>query len=497
MTIMGHVDHGKTSLLDYIRNENVVAGESGGITQHIGAYKVDLANGKNITFLDTPGHEAFTAMRARGAKLTDIVVVVVAADDSVMPQTIEAIDHSQAASVPIIIAVNKIDKPGANPDAVFKKLSDHKILVEEWGGKYQSQLISAKTGEGIDSLLEKITLESEILDLKAPKECEASCMVVESRLDKGLGPVATTLIQRGTLNKGDFFSCGGQASRVRSLLDERGNSLDQAHPSDPVQILGFEKVPNAGEILKVYKDEKEAKKVAIQKSQLKREAEHQRFSKITLEEIGKEISEGKVKDLNILIKGDVDGSIEALSDSLMGIHSDEVSVKIIHRSVGTINENDISLAKASNAIIIAFNLPISKQIKIKAKEHGVDVRSYSIIYEVINEIKLALEGLLDADEVEESLGTAEVRDSFKIPKIGMVAGCMVTNGKVVRNAFLRVKRDDEVIHEGNLTSLKRFKDDVSEVLESYECGIGVAGFTKFKENDIIEVFEIKEIKRTL
>lgn len=497
VTIMGHVDHGKTSLLDYIRNENVVAGESGGITQHIGAYKVSLDKEKDITFLDTPGHEAFTAMRARGAKLTDIVVVVVAADDSVMPQTIEAIDHSIAASVPIIIAVNKIDKPGANPDAVFKKLADHKILVEEWGGKYQSQLISAKTGDGIEGLLEKIILEADVLDLKAPRECDASCVVVESRLDRGLGPVATALVQKGTLKKGAFFSCGSQSSKIRSILDERGKNLESAFPSDPVQILGFEKVPNAGEILKIYKDEKEAKKIATQKSQLQREAEHQRFNKTTLEEIGKEISEGKVKDLNIIIKGDVDGSIEALSDSLMGIESNEVSVKIIHRSVGTINENDIGLAKASNAIIIAFNLPVSKQIKTKAKEHGIDIRSYSIIYEVISEIRLALEGLLDADEVEENLGVAEVRDSFKIPKIGMVAGCMVTEGKVVRNAFLRVKREGEIIHEGNLTSLKRFKDDVAEVLESYECGIGVAGFSKFKQNDIIEVFEIKEIKRTL
>ena len=497
VTVMGHVDHGKTSLLDYIRSESVVAGESGGITQHIGAYKVKLENDKSITFLDTPGHEAFTAMRARGTKLTDIVILVIAADDDVMPQTIEAIDHAQAASVPIIIAVNKIDKPNANADKIFKKLSDHKILVEEWGGKYQSQLISAKTGKGIDELLEKILLESEVLDLKAPDKVNGSCMIVESKLDKGLGPIATALVQKGSIEKGQIFSCGTQASKIRLLLDERGKKMDIAYPSDPVQILGFENVPNAGEILTIFNDEKEAKKISIKKSQLKREAEHQRFKKTTLDQIGKEISEGKVKDLNLLIKGDVDGSLEALSDSLMGISTDEVSVKIIHRSVGTLTENDISLAKASNAIAIIFNLPVSKQVRLKAKENGVEIRSYSIIYEAINEIKLALEGLLEPDKVEEALGEAEVRDSFKVPKIGMVAGCLVIKGKVVRNAFLRVKREGEVLHEGNLTSLRRFKDDVGEVLETYECGIGVEGFKDFKLNDIIEVFEIKEVKRKL
>ena len=497
VTVMGHVDHGKTSLLDYIRNENVVAGESGGITQHIGAYKVSLKNQKTITFLDTPGHEAFTAMRSRGAKVTDIVILVVAADDSVMPQTIEAIDHSQAASVPIIIAINKIDKPGSDPDRVIKQLSDRKILIEDWGGKYQSQLISAKTGQGIDKLLEKATIEAEVLDLKSTFEGNGQATIIESRLDKGLGPIATILVNSGSINKGDIFTCGGQSSKIRSILNERGEHIETAYPSDPVQILGFEFVPNAGEIFDIFDDEKEAKKLAIKRSQLKREAEHHRFRKTTLDQIGKQISEGKVKDLNILIKGDVDGSLEALSDSLMGISTDEVNVKIIHRSVGTINENDISLAKASNAIIILFNLPSSKQIKAKAKENGVEIRSYSVIYEAINEVTLALEGLLEPDKVEETLGLAEVRDSFKIPKIGIIAGCYITQGKVVKNAYLRVKRSDEIIHEGNLTSLKRFKDDVSEVLESYECGIGVEGFKKFENGDIIEVYDIKEIKRKL
>ncbi len=497
VTVMGHVDHGKTSLLDYIRNESVVAGESGGITQHIGAYKVNLKDNKSITFLDTPGHEAFTAMRARGTRLTDIVILVVAADDDVMPQTVEAIDHAQAAGVPIIIAVNKIDKPTANADKIYKKLSERKILIEDWGGKYQSQEISAKTGKGINQLLEKILLESEVLDLKAPDKVNGSCMIVESKLDKGLGPIATALIQKGTLKKGQIFSCGTQSSKIRLLLDERGKEVKIAYPSDPVQILGFESVPNAGEILTIFNDEKEAKKIATKKSQIKREAEHQRFKKTTLDQLGREISQGKVKDLNLLIKGDVDGSLEALSDSLMSISNDEVNVKIIHRSVGTLTENDITLAKASDAIAIIFNLPVSKQVRAKAKENGVEIRSYSIIYEAINEIKLALEGLLEPDKVEESLGQAEVRNSFKVPKIGVVAGCMVIKGKVVRNAFLRLLRNGEVIHEGNLTSLKRFKDDVTDVQENFECGIGIDGFSKFELNDIIEVYEIKEVKRKL
>jgi len=497
VTVMGHVDHGKTSLLDYIRNENVVAGESGGITQHIGAYEVALKDDIKVTFLDTPGHAAFTAMRSRGAQVTDIVVVIVAADDGVMPQTIEAIDHAKAASVPIIIAINKIDLPAANIDNIKKKLSEQNILVEDWGGKYQCQEISAKSGVGIDDLLEKILLEAEILDLKANKNTLARGVVVESRLDKGLGAIATVLIQKGTLKRGDIFVCGTQFTRVRAMLNERGHRVQEAFPSDPVQILGFTEVPNAGDMLTVFTDEKEAKRIAQERSQIKREAEQRRFRKLTLDQIGKQISSGSVQELAIIVKGDVDGSIEALSDSLMGLSGDEVSVKIMHRSVGMITENDVNLAGTSGAIIIAFNVNASVEAKSRAKALGVDIRQYSIIYEAISEVKLALEGLLEPEEVEEALGYAEVRDMFNIPKIGLIAGCSIQKGKVIRNALLRVKRGDEILHEGKLTSLKRFKDDVNEVLEGFECGIGVHGFTTFEAGDIIEVYEIKEIKRSL
>tara|TARA_B110000467_G_scaffold14473_1_gene12493 strand:+ start:21964 stop:24591 length:2628 start_codon:yes stop_codon:yes gene_type:complete len=497
VTVMGHVDHGKTSLLDYIRNENVVAGESGGITQHIGAYEVTLKDDSKMTFLDTPGHAAFTAMRSRGAQVTDIVVVIVAADDSVMPQTIEAIDHAKAASVPIIIAINKVDLPAANVDNIKKKLSEQNILVEDWGGKYQCQEISAKSGLGIDGLLEKIQLEAEVLDLKANSDTLARGVVVESRLDKGLGAIATVLIQKGTMKRGDIFVCGTQSTRVRAMLNERGGRVAEALPSDPVQVLGFTEVPNAGDMLTVFADEKEAKRIAQERSQIKREAEQRRFRKLTLDQIGKQISAGTVQELGIIIKGDVDGSIEALSDSLMGLSGDEVSVKIIHRSVGMITENDVNLAGTSGAIIIAFNVNASIEAKSRAKSLGVDIRQYSIIYEAINEVKLALEGLLEPEEVEEALGYAEVRDMFKVPKLGLIAGCSIQKGKVIRNALLRVKRNDEVLHEGKLTSLKRFKDDVSEVLEGFECGIGVHGFTTFEAGDIIEVYEVKEIKRSL
>ena len=497
VTVMGHVDHGKTSLLDYIRNENVVAGESGGITQHIGAYEVTLKDDTKMTFLDTPGHAAFTAMRSRGAQVTDIVVVVVASDDSVMPQTIEAIDHAKAASAPIIIAINKVDLPAANVDNIKKKLSEQNILVEDWGGKYQCQEISAKSGIGIDELLEKIQLEAEILDLKANRDTFARGVVVESRLDKGLGAIATVLIQKGTMKRGDILVCGTQSTRVRAMLNERGQRINEALPSDPVQILGFSEVPKAGDMLTVFEDEKEAKRIAQERSQIKREAEQRRFRKLTLDQIGKQISAGAVQELDIIIKGDVDGSIEALSDSLMGLSGDEVSVKIIHRSVGMITENDVNLAGTSGAIIIAFNVNTSVEAKARAKALGVDIRQYSIIYEAINEVKLALEGLLEPEEVEEALGYAEVRDMFKIPKLGLIAGCSIQKGKVIRNALLRVKRGDEILHEGKLTSLKRFKDDVNEVLEGFECGIGVHGFTTFEAGDIIEVYEVKEIKRSL
>jgi len=497
VTVMGHVDHGKTSLLDYIRNENVVAGESGGITQHIGAYEVTLKDDSKMTFLDTPGHAAFTAMRSRGAQVTDIVVVIVAADDSVMPQTIEAIDHAKAASVPIIIAINKVDLPAANVENIKKKLSEQNILVEDWGGKYQCQEISAKSGLGIDGLLEKIQLEAEVLDLKANSDTLARGVVVESRLDKGLGAIATVLIQKGTMKRGDIFVCGTQSTRVRAMLDERGGPVKEALPSDPVQVLGFTEVPNAGDMLMVFGDEKEAKRIAQERSQIKREAEQRRFRKLTLDQIGKQISAGRVQELGIIIKGDVDGSIEALSDSLMGLSGDEVSVKIIHRSVGMITENDVNLAGTSGSIIIAFNVNASIEAKSRAKSLGVDIRQYSIIYEAISEVKLALEGLLEPEEVEEALGYAEVRDMFKVPKLGLIAGCSIQKGKVIRNALLRVKRNDEVLHEGKLTSLKRFKDDVNEVLEGFECGIGVHGFTTFEAGDVIEVYEVKEVKRSL
>ena len=498
VTVMGHVDHGKTSVLDYIRNENVVAGESGGITQHVGAYEVELKSGKKITFLDTPGHEAFTAMRARGAQITDLVVIVVAADETkIMPQTIEAFDHAQAANVPIIIAINKIDRPSADVNLIKQKLSEKNILVEEWGGKFQSAEISAKVGTGMDDLLEKISLEAELLDLKARQDVSARGTIVEARLDKGLGSIATVLIKKGTLNVGDIFICGSQASKVRALLNERNVRVNRALPSDPVQILGFTDVPNSGEEFIVMNDEREAKNIAQKRAQLKREAEQRRFRKITLDQIGKEISSGKVKELNIIIKGDVDGSIEALSDSLMSLSTEEVQVKIVHRSTGNINDNDVTLASASQAVIIAFNVKVSPEAKLKARELEVDIRNYSIIYEAIEEVKLALEGLLEPEKVEEVTGIAHVLQQFKIPKLGIIAGSSVKSGKVVRNSMLRVKRDDELIHEGVLTSLKRFKDDVNEVKEGFECGIGVQGFTDFIEGDVIEVYEIKEIKRTL
>ena len=496
VTVMGHVDHGKTSLLDYIRNTNVISGESGGITQHIGAYEVDV-NDKKITFIDTPGHEAFTAMRARGAQVTDIVILIVAADDGLMPQTLEAIDHAKAASVPIIIAINKIDKPASDIDKIKNQLSDNNVLVEDWGGKYQCAEISAKTGQGIDDLLDKIILEADVLDLKAMQDCTCKGIVIESRLDKGLGPVATVLIEQGIMKKGDIFVCGSQYSRVRDLLNDRGQAGKKAYPSDPVQVLGFKKVPVAGEKISIYTDEREAKKTADERSRLEREAIHQMHSKITLDQISQEIKTGKVHELNILIKGDVDGSIEALSDSLMNISTDEVKVKIILKSVGMLSQNDVRLASASKGIVICFNVSSSVMARKLARELGVEIKHYSIIYEAIEEIKLALEGLLTPDIVEESIGSAEVRDLFKIPKIGVIAGCFINKGKVIRNSKLRLKRDNEVIYEGKLTSLKRFKDDATEVLEGYECGIGIDNFKEFKVGDVIEVYEHKEVKRKL
>jgi translation initiation factor IF-2 len=497
VTVMGHVDHGKTSLLDHIRDENVVAGEAGGITQHIGAYEVVLKSGEKITFLDTPGHAAFTAMRARGAQATDIVIVIIAAEDDVMPQTIEALDHAKAASVPIIIAINKIDKPQADPEKIKRQLSERNILVEDWGGKYQCAEISAKSGVGIDDLIEKVLLESEVLNLKANKDTFASGVVIESRLDKGLGAVATVLIQKGTINKGDIFVCGTQSSRVRAMMNERNVRIKKAFPSDPVQVLGFSEVPKAGDTFIVYDDEREAKKIATQRSQLKREADQRRFKHLTLDQIGKQIAEGQVNNLDIVIKGDVDGSIEALSDSLMGMSNKEVAVNIIHRSVGMITEADISLASASNAIVIAFNVKPTPEAKVLAKADSVEIRNYSVIYDAVNEVKLALEGLLRPEEIEEALGIAEVRAKIKLGRKDIIAGSYIRSGKAIRDALLRVERNGKVIHEGKLTSLKRFKDDVKEVKEGFECGIGVQGFTDFEVEDMIKFYEIKEVKRKL
>jgi len=497
VTVMGHVDHGKTSLLDKIRSTNVVGGESGGITQHIGAYEVTLSGGERITFLDTPGHAAFTSMRARGAQVTDIVVLIVAADDAVMPQTVEAINHAKAAGVNMVVAINKIDKPDADAERVKRELSDHGVLVEDWGGKCQSAEISAKTGAGIEDLMEKILLEAEMLDLQAVKDSPAVGTVIESKLDKGLGAVATVLVQQGTLKRGETFLCGSLLGRVRALHNERGSTIQQAYPSDPVLVQGFDEVVQAGERFIVFKDEREAKRLSMERSRVKREREFHHRKVLTLDEISKQIREGEVKQLSILVKADVDGSLEALRDAFSEMGTEEVSVDVIHHGVGMVSENDVLLAMASNAVIIAFRVKESTGAKQLAKKEDVEVRRYDVIYEAVNEVKLALEGLLEPEKVESPLGVAEVRETFKVPKLGIIAGCYVKEGKAVRNAYLRVKRNDELLHTGDLTSLKRFKDDVKEVQEGYECGIGVEGFTDFREGDLLEVFEVKEVKRTL
>jgi len=497
VTIMGHVDHGKTSLLDYIRNSNVVAGESGGITQHIGAYKVDVGNGKFITFLDTPGHEAFTAMRARGAQLTDIVVLVVAADDAVMPQTVEAISHAQAANVPIVIAMNKIDKPGANPDKIKQQLADRNILVEDWGGKYQTVEISAKTGHNIDVLLEKILLEAEILDLKANPNREARGVVVESELDKGRGITSTILIQKGTLLIGDPFIAGIYQGKVRAMFDERGNRVLEAPPSTPVQVLGFEGAPQAGDMFIVVDSERIAREIGLKRQQLKREQDQKQVHHITLDEIAKQISLGGVKELPLIVKGDVDGSVEALSDSLMKLSNDEVIVRVIHKGVGGISESDVLLASASQAIIIGFHVRPNLNARKLAETQNVDIRFYNVIYDAINEVKSALEGLLSPVLSEEVIANLEVRDTFKVPKSGTVAGCYVQEGKITRNSKIRLIRDGIVVHEGEIASLKRFKDDVREVDSGYECGLNIAGFNDIKVGDIIEAYKIIETKKKL
>jgi translation initiation factor IF-2 len=497
VTIMGHVDHGKTSLLDYLRKTNVVAGEAGGITQHIGAYQVRLDNGKLISFLDTPGHEAFTAMRARGAQITDIVVLVVAADDSVMPQTVEAINHSLAANVPIIVAINKIDKPSSDPLKIKTQLSERGILVEEWGGKYQSVEISAKAGLNIDVLLEKILLEAEVLDLKANPDRQARGVIVEAKLDKGKGTVASVLVQKGTLKAGDSFVAGIYSGRVKAMYDERGHKVDSAAPSTPVQVLGFDGMPQAGDVMVALESERDVKEISLKRQQLKREQDFRQIHLITLDDISKQIKEGKQVDLNVIIKGDVDGSVEALSDSLLKLGSSEVKVSVIHKGIGEISENDVLLAAASGAIVVGFNVRPNLKARKLAEAENVDIRLHNIIYDVINEVKLALEGLLEPEKKEEILGTVEVRATFKVPKVGMVAGCYVVDGKISRGNKVRLLRDGFVVFDGNIFALRRFKDDVRDVESGYECGISLENYNDIKVGDIIESYKIVEIKRKL
>jgi len=497
VTIMGHVDHGKTSLLDHIRKTNVVAGESGGITQHIGAYQVTLEDGRKITFLDTPGHEAFTAMRARGASITDIVVLVVAADDSVMPQTIEAINHSQAAGVPMIIAINKIDKPNANPEKIKQQLSERNILVEDWGGKYQCVELSAKTGKNVDELLEKILLEAEMLELKANPNRKARGSIIEARKEKGRGITATVLIQKGTLRIGDPFVAGIYHGRVRALFDERNNKLKKVPPSTPVLVLGFEGPPQAGDIFAVVESEHRAREISIKRQQIKREQEYRQVNLITLEQLAEQINKGGVKELPLVIKADVDGSVEAIADSLMKLSNEKASIKIIHRGVGAITEGDVLLASASKAIILGFHVRPNSAAKRLAEKEKVEIRLYVVIYDLVNEIKAALENMLEPIVSEELIGTLEVRETFKVPKVGTVAGCYVQDGKIYRSSKIRLYRNDVVIYEGQLSSLKRFKDDVKEVVAGYECGLNIANFNDIKVGDIIEAYQTVESKQKL
>ncbi len=497
VTVMGHVDHGKTSLLDYIRKANVVAGEAGGITQHIGAYKVKLDSGKEIAFLDTPGHEAFTAMRARGGQAADIVVLVVAADDSVMPQTVEAINHALAANVPIVIAINKIDKPNSNIEKIKKQLADNNVLIEEWGGKYQSVEISAKFGKNIDLLLEKILLEADLLELKANPNRNARGVVLESRLDRGKGIMATVLVQKGMLKIGDCFLSGIYWGRVKAMFDERENRIEIAKPATPVQLLGFNGMPQAGDTFVVMNSENDVKNIAQKRQQLKREQDFRQVRFATLDDISKQIKEGKQVELNIIIKADTDGSAEALADSLAKLATNEAKVRIIHKALGQISESDVLLAEASSAIIIGFNVRPNLNARKLAEKNLVDIRIHNIIYKVIDEVKSALEGMLEPEISEEITATVEVRDVFKIPKIGNIAGCYVQDGKIVRNNKVRLVRDGFVIFDGNILSLKRIKDDVREVESGYECGIGLENFNDIKVGDIIEAYKIIETKRKL
>ena len=497
VTVMGHVDHGKTSLLDYIRKTNVIAGESGGITQHIGAYNVKLENGQRITFLDTPGHEAFTAMRARGAQVTDIVIIVVAADDDVMPQTKEAIAHAQAAGVPMIIAINKVDKPNANPDNIRQQLSGMNILVEEWGGNVQAQEISAKFGNNVDLLLEKVLLQAEMLELKANPNKNATGAIIEASLDKGRGYVSTVLVQAGTLRVGDYVVAGKNHGKIKAMLDERGRQLTEAGPSIPVTILGLDGAPTAGDKFKVYEDEREAKSIANKREQLQREQTIRTKKHLTLDELGRRIALGDFKELNIILKGDVDGSVEALSDQLQRLSTAEISVNIIHKGVGQITESDVLLAAASDAIMIGFNVRAGANAKELADREEIEIRTYSIIYAAIDDVKEAMEGMLSPEIREQVIGNVEIRETFKISKVGTIAGCMVLNGKVTRNSKIRLLRDGIVKFDGELESLKRFKDDVKEVTKGYECGLNIKGYNDIEVGDILEVYEEIEVKKKL
>jgi translation initiation factor IF-2 len=497
VTVMGHVDHGKTSLLDYIRKANVIAGEAGGITQHIGAYNVELENKKHITFLDTPGHEAFTAMRARGAKVTDVAIIVIAADDSVMPQTIEAINHAQAANVPMVFAINKVDKPDAQPERIKEQLAKMNILVEDWGGKYQCQEISAKKGINVEQLLEKVLLEAELQELKANPERRANGTVIESSLDKGRGYVMTVLVQGGTLKVGDVLLAGCYSGRIKALFNERGFRIKEAGPSMPAQVLGMTGAPQAGDLFNVMEDEREARDIANKRLQLQREQGIRTHKHITLDEIGRRLAIGNFKELNVIIKGDVDGSIEALADSLLKLSTSEVQINIIHKSVGQITESDVLLASASNAIIIGFQVRPSVNARKLAETEEIEIRLYSIIYNAIEEIKQAMEGMLAPEFQEKIVCNIEIRETFKIPKVGTIAGCMVLDGKMNRNTKVRVVREGIVVFSGELGSLKRFKDDVKEVSTGYECGLSIHNFNDIKIGDIIEGYEQVAVKRTL
>ena len=497
ITVMGHVDHGKTSLLDYIRKSNVIAGEAGGITQHIGAYNVKLPDGRRITFLDTPGHEAFTAMRARGAQLTDLAIIIIAADDAVMPQTIEAINHAQAANVPMVFAINKIDKPGANPDTIRRQLSEMNILVEDWGGKYQCQEISAKKGLNVEKLLDKVLLETDILELKANPNKPAIGAVIESSLDKGRGYLATVLVQEGTLRTGDVMLCGSYYGRVKSMFNERGQKVSEAGPSTPVSVLGLNGAPAAGEKFNVLADEKEAKSIANKREQLLRIQGIKTQKHMTLEEIGRRIAIGNFKELNVIVKGDVDGSVEALSDSLIKLSTEEVKVNVIHKAVGGISESDVLLAEASDAVIIGFQVRPTVEARKAADREGIEIRLYSVIYDCINEVKDGIEGMLEPEKKEEVIATAEVKQTFRISKVGTIAGCLIRDGKMVQKSKVRLIRDGIVVYSGELGSLQIGKDSVKEVTAGKECGMSIAGYNDIKDGDVIEAFQIIEIKRTL